>query len=240
MGTESMGLRESKKQETRQLISDHATRLFIEQGFEQTTIAEIATAARVAKKTVTNYFARKEDMALDHHEEFTATLARAVAGRAAGESALAVLRREFAAAVERCDPVAGFAGPEFARMIADSPTLTTRLRELHDRREEALAEALAAAAPATRRPSRPGPPRRSSEPPTGCCSGAFRSSPSPGSPTSASRPRWPRRPRTPSISSKRASERAPKEVPTPDRPAPDRPTPKGPAASSGALQRIAR
>ncbi|MFD7965081.1 TetR/AcrR family transcriptional regulator [Streptomyces zaomyceticus] len=148
MGTESMGLRESKKQETRQLISDHATRLFIEQGFEQTTIAEIATAARVAKKTVTNYFPRKEDMALDHHEEFTATLARAVAGQAAGESALAVLRREFAAAVERCDPVAGFAGPEFARMIADSPTLTTRLRELHDRREEALAEALAAAAPA--------------------------------------------------------------------------------------------
>ncbi|MGW6963461.1 TetR/AcrR family transcriptional regulator [Streptomyces zaomyceticus] len=148
MGTESMGLRESKKQETRRLISDHATRLFIEQGFEQTTIAEIATAARVAKKTVTNYFPRKEDMALDHHEEFTATLARAVAGRAAGESALAALRREFAAAVGRCDPVAGFAGPEFARMIADSPTLTTRLRELHDRREEALAEALAAAAPA--------------------------------------------------------------------------------------------
>ncbi|MEU7120394.1 helix-turn-helix domain-containing protein [Streptomyces zaomyceticus] len=143
-----MGLRESKKQETRRLISDHATRLFIEQGFEQTTIAEIATAARVAKKTVTNYFPRKEDMALDHHEEFTATLARAVAGRAAGESALAALRREFAAAVGRCDPVAGFAGPEFARMIADSPTLTTRLRELHDRREEALAEALAAAAPA--------------------------------------------------------------------------------------------
>ncbi|MFB7542929.1 TetR/AcrR family transcriptional regulator [Streptomyces zaomyceticus] len=148
MGTESMGLRESKKQETRRLISDHATRLFIEQGFEQTTIAEIATVARVAKKTVTNYFPRKEDMALDHHEEFTATLARAVAGRAAGESALAVLRREFAAAVGRCDPVAGFAGPEFARMIADSPTLTTRLRELHGRREEALAEALAAAAPA--------------------------------------------------------------------------------------------
>ncbi|MEV4936818.1 TetR/AcrR family transcriptional regulator [Streptomyces zaomyceticus] len=155
MGTESMGLRESKKQETRQLISDHATRLFIEQGFEQTTIAEIATAARVAKKTVTNYFPRKEDMALDHHEEFTATLARAVAGRAAGESALAVLRREFAAAVESCDPVAGFAGPEFARMIAESPTLTTRLRELHDLREEALAEALAAAAPADSPPIAP-------------------------------------------------------------------------------------
>ncbi|WP_406060372.1 TetR/AcrR family transcriptional regulator [Streptomyces sp. NBC_01077] len=147
MGTESMGLRESKKQETRQLISDHATRLFMEQGFEQTTIAEIATAARVAKKTVTNYFPRKEDLALDHHEAFTASLARAVADRAAGESALTVLRREFAAAVEQCDPVAGFAGPEFARMIAESPILSARLRELHDLREEALAEALATAAP---------------------------------------------------------------------------------------------
>ncbi|MCB8902686.1 MULTISPECIES: TetR/AcrR family transcriptional regulator [unclassified Streptomyces] len=148
MGTESMGLRESKKQETRQLISDHATRLFMEQGFEQTTIAEIATAARVAKKTVTNYFPRKEDLALDHHEAFTATLARAVADRAAGESPLAALRREFTAAVETCDPVAGFAGPEFARMIAESPTLSARLRELHDLREEALAEALTAVVPA--------------------------------------------------------------------------------------------
>ncbi|MFE9135425.1 TetR/AcrR family transcriptional regulator [Streptomyces sp. NPDC007355] len=155
MATESMGLRESKKQETRQLISDHATRLFIERGFEQTTIAEIATAARVAKKTVTNYFPRKEDLALDHHEAFTASLAAAVAGRGSGESALAALRREFAAAVEQCNPVAGFAGPEFARMIAESPTLTARLRELHDQREEALAEALAGIAPADAPPIAP-------------------------------------------------------------------------------------
>ncbi|MER5307119.1 TetR family transcriptional regulator [Streptomyces sp. NPDC002773] len=155
MATESTGLRESKKQETRQLISDHATRLFMEQGFEQTTIAEIATAARVAKKTVTNYFPRKEDMALDHHEAFTASLAGAVTGRSEGESALSALRREFAAAVEQCNPVAGFAGPDFARMIAESPTLTARLRELHDQREEALAAALADVAPADALPLAP-------------------------------------------------------------------------------------
>ncbi|MFE7552083.1 TetR/AcrR family transcriptional regulator [Streptomyces gardneri] len=143
-----MGLRESKKQETRQLISDHATRLFMAQGFEQTTIAEIATAARVAKKTVTNYFPRKEDLALDHHEQFTASLAAAVAGRAEGESPLAALRREFTAALDARDPVAGFAGPDFARMVADSPTLTARLRDLHDQREEALAVALAETAAA--------------------------------------------------------------------------------------------
>ncbi|WOX20839.1 TetR/AcrR family transcriptional regulator [Streptomyces solicathayae] len=139
------GLRESKKQETRQLISDQATRLFISQGFEQTTIAEIAAAARVAKKTVTNYFARKEDLALDHQDAFIASLAHTVAVRRSGESALTALRRAFMDAAAAADPVSGFAGPEFARMIADSPTLTACLRGLHDQRESALAQALVAA-----------------------------------------------------------------------------------------------
>ncbi|MGI5347490.1 TetR/AcrR family transcriptional regulator [Streptomyces sp. CA-250714] len=139
------GLREIKKRETRQLISDHATRLFLEQGFEHTTIAEIAAAARVAKKTVTNYFPRKEDLAFDHQEEFIAGLARTVAARQPGQSAWAALRASFEAAVAAQDPVAGFAGPEFSRMIADSPTLSTCLRTLHDQRENALAQALAEA-----------------------------------------------------------------------------------------------
>ncbi|MFD5634610.1 TetR/AcrR family transcriptional regulator [Streptomyces sp. NPDC127077] len=141
-----MGLRESKKQETRQLISDCATKLFIEQGFEQTTIAEIAAAARVAKKTVTNYFPRKEDLALDHHEAFTQGLARAVAERGPDEEPLAALGRTFRAALLEHNAVVGFTGPAFARMVANSPTLTARLRELHDQREAALATALAATA----------------------------------------------------------------------------------------------
>ncbi|MFG1751940.1 TetR/AcrR family transcriptional regulator [Streptosporangium sandarakinum] len=138
------GLRELKKQQTRQSISDTATRLFIEHGFEKVTIAEIAAAAQVAKMTVTNYFPRKEDLALDTHETFIASLARTVAARAEGESALAALRREFLAAAERHDAVIGFSGPDFARMIADSPTLTARLRELHELREDTLARVLAA------------------------------------------------------------------------------------------------
>ncbi|MER5364169.1 TetR/AcrR family transcriptional regulator [Streptomyces sp. NPDC002722] len=146
---EPVGLRESKKRETRQLISDHATRLFIEQGFERTTIAEIAAAARVAKKTVTNYFPRKEDLALDHQGEFIASLADTVASRDSGESALSALCRAFETAVAAQDPVCGFAGPEFSRMIADSPTLSVCLRGLHDQREEALADALAEATGST-------------------------------------------------------------------------------------------
>ncbi|MGC9494905.1 TetR family transcriptional regulator [Streptomyces sp. WG7] len=139
----ALGLRETKKRETRQLISDRATRLFIERGFERTTIAEIADAARVAKKTVTNYFPHKEDLALDHQDEFVAALAGTVAAREPGETPLTALRGAFLAAVEAQDPVAGFAGPAFTRMIADSPTLTACLRGLHDRREDALAAVLA-------------------------------------------------------------------------------------------------
>ncbi|MEH0548187.1 TetR family transcriptional regulator [Streptomyces sp. B21-105] len=144
------GLRESKKQETRQLISDVATGLFLAHGFEQTTIAEIAVAARVAKKTVTNYFPRKEDLALDHQDAFIASLAGTVASRQVGESALSALRRAFTDAATVADPVAGFSGPDFAHIIADSPTLSARLRDLHDLREAALADALADATGAPR------------------------------------------------------------------------------------------
>ncbi|WP_312888861.1 TetR/AcrR family transcriptional regulator [Nonomuraea rhodomycinica] len=138
-----MNLRELKKQETRQAISDQATRLFIEQGFEKTTIADIAVAARVAKMTVTNYFPRKEDLALDHAEQFVASLAGVVAGRPPGQSAFAALKEAFLRAVDARDPVAGFAGRAFSRMIADSPTLVARLRDMHEQREAALAAELA-------------------------------------------------------------------------------------------------
>lgn len=143
MSGETPSLREQKKRETRRSISDHATRLFLERGFDATTIADIAAASRVAKMTVTNYFPRKEDLALDHHEAFVAGLAVTVGERSAGESALAALRRAFLDAVDRRDPVIGFSGPLFARMVADSPTLVVRLRELHQQREEALAGVLA-------------------------------------------------------------------------------------------------
>ncbi|CAL9350011.1 TetR/AcrR family transcriptional regulator [Streptomyces sp. enrichment culture] len=150
MSTETTGLRESKKRETRKLISDQATRLFMTQGFESTTIAEIATAARVATKTVTNYFPRKEDMAFDHQDAFVASLAETVSARPAGESVLGALRRTFEAGVAAQDPVIGFAGPDFSRMIHESPTLSACLRTLHDRREEALAAALAEATGSSR------------------------------------------------------------------------------------------
>lgn len=126
-----------KKQRTRQAISDVATRLFIEHGFEAVTIARIADAAQVAKMTVTNHFARKEDLVFDVHEEFVASLA-AIRGR----PLVLAHRHAWFDGLARGDALLGFAGPEFARMVVASPTLLARLRELHEEREKALAESL--------------------------------------------------------------------------------------------------
>ncbi|WP_026415328.1 TetR/AcrR family transcriptional regulator [Actinomadura oligospora] len=139
------GLRALKKRRTRLAISHTATRLFLERGFDKVTIAEIAEAAGVAKMTVTNYFPRKEDLALDVHEEFVAWPAATVRDRAPGESALAALRRAYLDAVDRREAMIGFSGEPFARLVAGSPTLVARVRELHEERERALAKALAEA-----------------------------------------------------------------------------------------------
>src|SRR5437868_2333812 len=109
--------------------------------------------------TVTNYFPRKEELAVDLHEAVVALLARTVAERAPGESALTALRRTFLTAVAKHDTVSGSSdpfrgvwgvlrlhktGPAFAQMITASPALVARLREFHEEREGALAAVLAA------------------------------------------------------------------------------------------------
>src|ERR1700721_1669084 len=120
------GLRERRKQETRQAVSDIATGLFVANGFEEVTISQVADAAGVAKMTVTNYFPRKEDLVFDRAEGIIRQLADVIASRARGESMLAAIRRDYAAAIARADVTLGLASPEFARMVTGSPALTSR------------------------------------------------------------------------------------------------------------------
>src|SRR5262252_5733490 len=133
------GLRERRKQETRQAISDIATLMFVDRGFDEVTIAQVADAAGVAKMTVTNYFPRKEDLVFDRAEAIERHLADVIAARAPGESMLAAIRRDYAEAVARVDVTLGLSSPGFARMI-----LSSRVREMLDQREQALGDAIAA------------------------------------------------------------------------------------------------
>jgi AcrR family transcriptional regulator len=80
------GRRERKKAETRRSISDVATRLFIERGFDAVTLAEVAEAADVSVKTIFNHFGSKEELFLDRGEELRAALVLSVAGRPEGRT----------------------------------------------------------------------------------------------------------------------------------------------------------
>ncbi len=119
------GRRERKKQLTRQAISDVATRLFLERGFDAVTVAEIAAAADVAVQTVFNHFPTKEDLFFDDVSWVTGP---GDAVRAApGEPPGTVLEREYRSGLDRRS-ARGYL-PTSARFMATieaSPALRAR------------------------------------------------------------------------------------------------------------------
>lgn len=141
-----MGLRERKRERTRQAISTAAIRLFLARGFDQVSVADIAATAEVSKPTLFKYFASKEELALhriaDHREE----AAEVVRRRPAGVTPLAALRRRFLDGLRDRDPVTGLNDhPEvlaYHRMIFSSPGLRAAVLLYTERDEQALAQAL--------------------------------------------------------------------------------------------------
>ena len=144
-----MGLRELKKEQTRQHIADTAFGLFADRGFDRVTVAEIAREAQVAEATVFNYFASKEDLFYWRLEAFGAWLADAVSARPAGEPALAAFRRALLAEggllaqVEAGDAQALERLRTINRVISGSPALLAREQQAFTRNSDALAALLA-------------------------------------------------------------------------------------------------
>jgi AcrR family transcriptional regulator len=144
-----MGLRELKKEQTRQHIADTAFRLFADRGFDRVTVAEIAREAQVAEATVFNYFVSKEDLFYWRLEAFGARLADAVSARPAGEPALAAFGRALLAEggllaqVEAGDAQALERLRTINRVISGSPALLAREQQAFTRNADALAALLA-------------------------------------------------------------------------------------------------
>jgi AcrR family transcriptional regulator len=138
------GLRDRKKEVTRQAISDVATRLFVERGFEKVSVAEIALEANVARKTVFNYFPRKEDLVFDREEELRALVREALAGHDRPVDAFQTLMRTL---VESRHPLFRITerAVQFWRTVAESPALTARARELQVTLADDLARMLSEA-----------------------------------------------------------------------------------------------
>lgn len=139
------GLRERNKRRNREAIARAAMRLFLERGFDQVSVADVAAAAGVAEKTVYNYFPVKAGLFFDEGDALLEELLAAVRNRAAGQSALDAVRRyidgraEWAAGRRPSAPTG-----RFRQLIADSAALQAYRRQMFARYESALAEQLAA------------------------------------------------------------------------------------------------
>ncbi|MBC7274265.1 MAG: TetR family transcriptional regulator [Streptomyces sp.] len=148
-GTTPPGLRERKKQRTRDALVRAALELFTERGYEQTTVDEIAEAVDVSQRTFFRYFAGKEDAALALQELAEAHFAAAVRARPPHEPPMEALRRAvlegwdtISDAIEAVVPVALHL--RMWRVIESTPVLlAARLRRSMETEEE-IARVIAA------------------------------------------------------------------------------------------------
>jgi AcrR family transcriptional regulator len=136
------GRRERKKSATRRALSETALQLFLERGFDNVTVREIAEVADVSTTTLMNYFPAKEALVFDLDEELERSLVEAVTGRAPDMSVLESLRRYMRARVERA--VSGRHADRFLKLVLDTPALGDHWRKIWLRHEQALAAAVAA------------------------------------------------------------------------------------------------
>lgn len=135
-----------KRLATRQRISDIASRLFVERGFDAVKIDEIAEAADVSRMTVFNHFPRKEDMFFDLDQEGREDVVTAVMQRDAEVSPLEALRLFAHRAIAEKRPYVCFfeqGSDRFMATVQASEALKARARAIRDELTDTVADALA-------------------------------------------------------------------------------------------------
>jgi AcrR family transcriptional regulator len=145
MSGSAVDRRTRKRLLTRQAISDVATRLFFERGFDHVTIDEIAQAADVGRMTVFNHFPRKEDMFFDRENEIRDVAFAAIQKRDDGTSPVQALGSLACQLIEQPHPSFPlFRGTYlFVETALASETLKARARQMRDDFVRALAVTLA-------------------------------------------------------------------------------------------------
>ena len=133
-----LGLRERKKQQTRDTIARTALRLFAERGYDQTTLAEIADAADVSPRTIFSYFECKEDILFCEEPSFLDRLKEMLEQRPPGATTVDAIR-EFLASVPPLDDEAMLR----KKVIAANPGLLMKMRARNGQLESLLIDSIA-------------------------------------------------------------------------------------------------
>jgi AcrR family transcriptional regulator len=150
MNTEA-GLRERKKRLMRQQLSDTATQMFMERGFDAVRVTEIAEACGVSQKTVFNYFPTKESLILDRLESTVASLKSGLTqpGAEPVQAAVRILDDELTAmtswlAAQDDLALASAAIRRFGDLIQATPSLRAHQSDMMDQFTAVAAAILAA------------------------------------------------------------------------------------------------
>jgi len=138
------GRREANKQATRAALRQAAEQLFAEQGYETTTVAQIAEAAQVGERTFYRYFDTKDDLLAERAIAWIGQLKEAIRGRPAAENPYQAVARAMTALagdVARHEP-----GPRAWLLSAERPLAVLRRVEPRPARrlEQAITDALLA------------------------------------------------------------------------------------------------
>ena len=137
------GLRERKKQRTRQAIIDAALSLYQERGYEGVTVAEIARRADIAPRTFFGYFESKEDVFLGPGDDRLERVIRAIRERDPRQPILIAVQRELQQGGQPRGELHDAGRPRVAELLRHPPVVN-RLRERWNRWEDELAVAIAA------------------------------------------------------------------------------------------------
>jgi AcrR family transcriptional regulator len=118
------GLRERKKAETRRSIQEHALRLFLEKGYDATTVEEIAAAAGVSHMTFFRYFPSKP--AVVENDEYDSMMAEMIRARPAEEPPLTAIARAVSGALRMMPAAEMSTVLTRAQLILGVPALRAR------------------------------------------------------------------------------------------------------------------
>ncbi|MFS8143782.1 TetR family transcriptional regulator [Rhizobium sp. R635] len=133
------GRRERKRRQTRERIEQAAMTLFLERGFDATTIEDITEAADVSKRSFFDYFPSKEEVVFAWQDSFADRLMAAVAARPAEESSIEAVEAAMIATFIASIDESSLAIHE---LILSTPALKARDQLKYARLEQKLAEAL--------------------------------------------------------------------------------------------------
>jgi AcrR family transcriptional regulator len=150
-GPSADGLRERKKRLMRQQLSDTATAMFLDRGFDAVRVTEVAQACGVSEKTVFNYFPVKEALIMDRLEATLAALRTGLADQALTpvHAVLLILGRELEAMTGQLtryeDASQGRAAiRRFGDLIRATPSLRAYQADMMDQSTAVATEILAA------------------------------------------------------------------------------------------------